>query len=71
MEPRYKMCELCLTTAVLYKPGHGYCSQCTADIAEDFFDLDEDEIDWEPIDEQGSDEVGDKFDWSTFDDLND
>ena len=51
IEPRYKMCELCLTTAVLSKPGHGYCSQCTEDIAEDFFDLDEDEIDWEPIDD--------------------
>ena len=49
----YKLCELCKDVAILVTPTTKYCTKCTSEIAEDFFDLDEDEIDWEPIDDNG------------------
>ena len=47
----YKLCELCKDVAVLVTPTTKYCTKCTSEIAEDFFDLDENEIDWETIDD--------------------
>ena len=57
MEPRYKMCELCLTTAVLVDSETPYCAGCMSDIGDEG--------------EYTGTEAVDKFDWSTFDDLND
>lgn len=45
----YKMCELCLAVAILVTPETPYCTKCTSEIADDFFD--DDDIDWEPIDD--------------------
>ena len=53
----YKMCELCLTTAILVDSETPYCAGCMSDIGDEG--------------EYAGTEAEDKFDWSTFDDLND
>ena len=53
----YKMCELCLTTATLVDSETPYCAGCMSDIGDEG--------------EYAGTEAVDKFDWSTFDDLND